>query len=49
MKHHHHNRTIDDRNAQGADGFVFTDALVDAGIDPRLVDDAPETLTVQAA
>jgi len=54
MKHHnhhrhHHYRTQDDRHAQGADGYVFADALERAGIDPRTVDETVETPTERAA
>jgi hypothetical protein len=51
MKHHHHrhHRTQDDRHAQGADGYVFADALEQAGIDPRPVDETAETSTERAA
>jgi hypothetical protein len=51
MKHHsrHHHRTKDDRHAQGADGFVFTDALEQAGINPATVDEAVQPRTEQAA
>ena len=48
-RHHHHHRSEDDRHAQGADGYVFADALERAGIDPRTVDEMDEPSTERAA
>jgi hypothetical protein len=51
MKHHHRHphRTKDDRHAQGADGYVFSDALEQAGIDPATLDETVQPSTEQAA